>query len=73
MAVFGIGGDRRRRKILGIFMLCTVFALLFLLPACSHAITQTPVSGTPAGTYTITVTASSGTDSKSQAVTLSVP
>ena len=73
MAVFGIGGDRRRRKIFGIFMLCTVFALLFLLPACSHSTTQTPVSGTPAGTYTITVTASSGTDSKSQTITLSVP
>lgn len=73
MAIFGIGGDRRRRRILGIFMLCTVFALLVLLPGCSHSTTQTPVSGTPAGTYTITVTASSGTDSKSQTVTLSVP
>ena len=73
MAVFGVGGDRRRRKILGIFMLCTVFALLLLLPACSHSTTQTPVSGTPAGTYTITVTAASGTDSKSQTITLSVP
>jgi len=73
MGVFGISGDRRRRKILGIFMLCTVFALLLLLPACSHSTTQTPVSGTPAGTYTITVTASSGTDSKSQTITLSVP
>ena len=73
MAIFGIGGDRRRRKILGIFMLCMVFSLLLLLPSCSHSTTQTPVSGTPAGTYTITVTASSGTDSKSQTITLSVP
>lgn len=73
MAVFGIGGNRRRRKILGIFMLCIVFGMLLLLPACNHSTTQTPVSGTPAGTYTITVTASSGTDSKSATVTLSVP
>lgn len=73
MAVFGIGADRRRRKVLGILMLCTIFALLILLPACSHSTTQTPVTGTPAGTSTITVTASSGTDSKSKVITLSVP
>ena len=73
IAFLGIGGDRRRRKVVGISMLCTIFALLLLLPACSHSTTQTPVSGTPAGTYTITVTASSGTNSKSQNITLTVP
>jgi hypothetical protein len=73
IAFLGIGGDRRRRKIVGISMLCTIFALLLLVPACSHSTTQTPVSGTPAGTYTITVTASSGTNSKSQNITLTVP
>ena len=73
IAVFGIGGGHRRRKILGLLMLCGVFALLLLVPACSHSTTQTPVSGTPAGTYNITVTASSGTDSKSKVITLSVP
>jgi uncharacterized repeat protein (TIGR01451 family) len=67
------GGGRRRRRIAGILMLCTMFALLLLLPACSHTNTQIPTSGTPAGTYTITVTAASGTDSKSQTVTLTVP
>ena len=73
IAILGIGSDRRRRKVVGISMLCTIFALLLLLPACSHSTTQTPVSGTPAGTYTITVTASSGTNSKSQNITLTVP
>jgi hypothetical protein len=73
IAFLGIGGDRRRRKVLGISMLCAIFALLLLVPACSHSTTQTPVSGTPAGTYTITVTASSGTNSKSQNITLTVP
>lgn len=73
IAVLGIGSDRRRRKIVGISMLCTIFALLLFLPACNHSTTQTPSSGTPAGTYPITVTASSGTNSKSQTVTLSVP
>ena len=73
IAVLGIGSDRRRRKMVGISMLCTIFALLLFLPACNHSTTQTPSSGTPAGTYPITVTASSGTNSKSQTVTLSVP
>jgi len=69
----GVGGSRRRRRILGIFMFCALFAMLLLLPACSNTTTQAPVSGTPAGTYTITVTAASGSDSKSQFITLRVP
>ena len=66
-------GGRQRRRIAGVLMLCAVFGLLVLLPACSHTSTQAPVSGTPAGTYTITVTAAASTDSKSQTVTLTVP
>ncbi|MGA2100078.1 MAG: SBBP repeat-containing protein [Candidatus Sulfotelmatobacter sp.] len=66
-------GGRKRRRIAGVLMLCTIFGLLVFLPACSHSSTQAPVSGTPAGTYTITVTAAAGTDSKSQSITLTVP
>ncbi|HWJ49365.1 MAG TPA: hypothetical protein VNS62_17035, partial [Candidatus Udaeobacter sp.] len=73
MALVGIGGKRRRRRILGILTLCTLFTLSLLVPACSSSKTQTPVSGTPAGNYTITVTAAAGTDSKSQTIGLSVP
>jgi len=73
MALLGIGGDRRCRRILGVFMLCTVFAMLLFVPACSSSKTQAPVSGTPAGNYTITVTAASGSDTKSSTVTLNVP
>jgi len=69
----GAGGSRRRRRTLGIMMFCALFAMLLLLPACSHTNTQIPVSGTPAGKYTITVTAASGSDSKSQTITLTVP
>ncbi len=69
----GAGSNRRRRRMLGVFMLCAMFALILLLPACSHTNTQIPVSGTQAGKYTITVTAASGTDSKSQTITLTVP
>ena len=71
-ALIGAGGNRRRR-IAGLFLLCVVLGLVVILPSCSHGTTQTPPSGTQAGTYTITVTASSGTDSKSQTITLNVP
>lgn len=69
----GVGGDKRRRRILGILMLCALFALLLLQPACGGSSTQAPVSGTPPGVYTITVTGTSGSDSKSASITLSVP
>jgi uncharacterized repeat protein (TIGR01451 family) len=69
----GIGFRGRRRRILGMCMLCAVFALLLLVPACSHTTTQPPVSGTPAGNYTITVTSTSGSDVKSQTISLTVP
>jgi len=69
----GIKGDRRRRRIMGITMLCWTLFSLVLLPACSQAVVQPPVSGTPAGSYTILVTAASGSDSKTQSVGLIVP
>jgi uncharacterized repeat protein (TIGR01451 family) len=69
----GVGGDKHRRRILGILMLCALFALLLLQPACGGTSTQAPVSGTPPGIYTITVTGTSGSDSKNASITLSVP
>jgi uncharacterized repeat protein (TIGR01451 family) len=69
----GVGGDRRRRRMVGILMGCGLFALLLLQPACSTTTTQPPVSGTPPGTSTITVSATSGSDTKSQTITLFVP
>jgi hypothetical protein len=69
----GAGGGRRRRRFLGITMLCLMFGLLLLLPACSKTATPALTGGTPAGIYTITVTATSGTDTKNQTVTLTVP
>jgi hypothetical protein len=50
-----------------------VLSLVTLLPSCSGTTTQTPASGTPAGTYTLTLTATSGSDSKSQSFLLTVP
>ncbi len=69
----GVGGGKRKRRILGILMFCALFGLLLLQPACGGKTTQAPVSGTPAGIYTITVNASSGSDTKSQNITLAVP
>ncbi len=68
-----IGGNRRRQKIAGILLLCTMFSMLLLLPACAQMNQQAPASGTPPGNYTITVTAASGSDSKSQTIVLVVP
>jgi uncharacterized repeat protein (TIGR01451 family) len=64
---------RRHRRIAAILMLCFVFALLVLLPSCSHTTTQPPVSGTPAGTYSLTVTATAGSDTKNYTIILVVP
>jgi len=75
LALFGlgVGGDRRRRRILGALLLGMLSVLLLLQPACSKANTQAPVSGTPAGTYPLTITATAGSDIKSYPVTLVVP
>ena len=69
----GLGGDCRRRRIVGVLLLCVVGALLLFQPACSSSSNAPLTSGTPAGTYSITVTASSGLDSKSQTIQLTVP
>lgn len=73
LALLGVGGNRRRRRILGILMFCAMFGMLVFLPACSSSQTPAPVSGTPAGSFNITVTGTSGSDSKSQTVVLNVP
>jgi len=73
LAFFGLGSGGRRRRVAGLLMLCALFALILLQPACSKNTTPTPVSGTPAGQYNIVVTATSGSDSKSATISLNVP
>ena len=73
MALVGVGGNRRRRRVLGFLALCTLFVLTLLIPACSSSKSTTPPAGTPAGNYTVTVTAAAGSDSKTQTVGLTVP
>jgi len=73
LALLGVGGDRRRKRMVGISLFFLI-SLLLLVPACSSSSqTQAPVSGTPPGNYNVTVTAASGSDSKSQTIGLSVP
>jgi len=74
LTLLGVGaGSRRRRRILGMLMVCALFGLVLLQPACSTTNQPVPVSGTPAGVYYITVSATSGSDTKSSLISLAVP
>ena len=76
MALLGLGAGGKRRgkvgRLLGLFTISMLFALVLLQPSCSGSKTQPTVSGTPSGTYSLTITATSGTFSKSQTVQLTV-
>jgi uncharacterized repeat protein (TIGR01451 family) len=73
VALFGLGsGKRRRSRVLGLFALWMVFALVILLPACSKTKQVIPVSGTPAGSYPLQVTATSGLFTQSAGFSLTV-
>jgi uncharacterized repeat protein (TIGR01451 family) len=72
-ALFGLGsGKRRRKRLLGFFLLWTVFSLIVLLPACSKAKEQPTITGTPAGSYPLQVTATSGSFTRSVGFSLTV-
>jgi hypothetical protein len=73
VVLFGLGGSKRRRsKLLGLFLLWMMFALIVLLPACSKAKEQPVVTGTPAGSYPLQVTATSGSFTQSAAFSVTV-
>lgn len=74
MALWGLGagGKRRRKGLLGLLMVSTLFALVLLQPSCSGNSTPQPVAGTPSGTYSLTVTATSGSYSQSASFQLIV-
>jgi hypothetical protein len=60
LAFVGLGsGGKRSRKLLGIFMLITIAAGLFLLPACGPTNSNNAANQiTPNDTYTFTLTGS---------------
>jgi len=73
LALFGIGtASKRRKRWLGVLLLCAMFALVLLQPACKSSPQTTAGSGTPAGTYTVTITATSGTRTRSTTINLTV-
>jgi len=72
-AGFGEAGKRRQRALAGLLMLCVLFGLIWLQPACSGGTTPPPQGGTPPGTYNLVITASGGSYSKNQTVQLVVP
>jgi uncharacterized repeat protein (TIGR01451 family) len=72
-AGFGPAGKGRRRRVAGLLMLCVLFGLIGLQPACHGGTTPPPAGGTPPGTYNLVVTAAGGTYSKNQTVQLVVP
>jgi len=75
MAFLGLGtaDKRRRRSIVTLLLLCGLFSMLALQPACSSATTPPNAGGTQPGTYHLVVTASGGTFSRNQTVQLVVP
>jgi hypothetical protein len=71
---FGAGSSKSgKRRWAGFLMLCVLFGLICLQPACAGGTTPPPQGGTPPGTYTLVVTAAGGTYSKNQSVQLVVP
>lgn len=72
-AGFGEPGKNRRRRLAGLLMMCVLFGLIWLQPACTGGTTPPPVGGTSPGTYNLVITAAGGTYSKNQTVQLVVP
>jgi uncharacterized repeat protein (TIGR01451 family) len=70
---FGASGKRRRRRVAGLLMMCVLFGLVLLQPACNGGTTPPITGGTPPGTYNLVVSASGGTFSKNQTIQLVVP
>jgi uncharacterized repeat protein (TIGR01451 family) len=69
----GFGNKKRRSRVLGIFALALLGAIIFLQPSCSSSKATPPtVSGTPSGTYQISVTATSGSFSRTTSFQLTV-
>ena len=70
----GVGSDRRRRRILGMLMVCALFRPAAAAAGVQYHEPRRPRSAERLpGIYTITVTATSGSDTKSRTITLAVP
>jgi hypothetical protein len=72
LALIGAGVTRRRRWLAGLFIVCTVGAVVLQAGCGSSSGNTATTTGTPAGTYTVTMNATSGGATRSTAVTLVV-
>ena len=64
MTLLGAGFTSRRKKLVGILLICMVIAGFVFMMACGGSSSSTHTGGgggTPPGTYTVTVTGTSGT------------
>jgi Beta-propeller repeat len=72
LALIGAGTARKRRWLVGAFVLCTLMVMALQVGCSSSSGNASTTTGTPAGTYTVTLNATSGSATRSTAVTLIV-
>ena len=72
LAFVGVGVTRKRRWLVGLFVVCTLGAMLMQSGCGSYSSNSNTTTGTPAGTYTVTVGATSGSATRNTTVTLTV-
>jgi hypothetical protein len=63
---------RKRRWLIGVFVVCTLGAMLLQAGCGSYSSNTQNTTGTPAGTYTVTIGATSGSATRNTTVTLTV-
>lgn len=71
VGLMGAGISRKRRMLLGIFLVL-VLGMALSQAGCSSKSTTTTTTGTPAGTYTVTVNATSGSATRTTTVQFTV-
>lgn len=72
LAFLGVGMTRRRRWLVGIFVVGALVVMLLQSGCGSYSSNSTTTTGTPAGTYTVTIGATSGSATRNTTVTLTV-
>jgi len=72
LALIGAGVTRRRRWLAGLFIVCTLGAMVLQAGCGSSSGNSSTTTGTPAGSYIVTMNATSGSATRSTAVTLVV-
>jgi hypothetical protein len=72
LAFIGAGVTRRRRWLIGAFVVCTLGVMLLQSGCSSYSSNTKTTTGTPAGTYNVVISATSGTATRTTSVQLTV-